>query len=48
MESFRGLPDNLLYSIGSDDINYEKYDEQIIADLINKKLDEQQERIDSK
>lgn len=47
LTSFRGdkVSDVLLYSLGTTDINYEKYDEQIVADIINKNLDKQQEKI---
>lgn len=45
LESFKGLPDTLLASLGTTDINYEKYDEQVIADVVNRNLDKQQEKL---
>lgn len=45
LESFEGLSDALLYGLGTTDINYEKYDEQIIADIVNARLDEQEKKI---
>lgn len=47
LTSFRSdkVSDVLLSSLGSIDINYEKYDEQQIADTINKQLDKADARI---
>lgn len=43
-EELPALPDVVLATIGQDNINYEKYDYQQVADLINKNLDIAQAR----
>mgnify|MGYP000324280617 CR=1 FL=1 len=48
MESLRKIPDEALASIGATNIEFEKYDEQLIWDNVNKRLDIQQEKIDNK
>lgn len=45
MEEIRQLPNPVLASLGATDINFEKFDEQLIYDIINKNLDKQQEKM---
>lgn len=47
MEDLPTIPDSVLASIGMTNINFEKFDEQLIYDQINKELDIQQKRIDA-
>ena len=47
LESLPNIPDAALYSLGTTDINFEIFDEQVIFDLVNKNLDEAQARMNS-
>ena len=48
MSSLSDIDDIALASLGATDIEFEKYDEQLIYDKVNKQLDKQQEKIDSR
>lgn len=48
MEELPALPDTVLATIGANNINYEKYDYQQIADKINSELDKAQKRYNEK
>ena len=48
MESMRNIDDATLASIGNTNISFEKYDEQLIHDRTNKRLDLQQEKINAR
>jgi len=39
LESLKNPGDTILFAIGVNDINLEKYDEQVIYDDINKRID---------
>lgn len=45
LESLPAIPLAALFGIGTTDLNYEKYDETIIFDLVNKNLDRAQRRL---
>jgi hypothetical protein len=47
MEGLPSVPDPVLASIGMTNIKFEKFDEQLIFDIINKELDIQQKRINA-
>jgi len=47
LESLPGMPMETLVALGRNNIKYEIYDEQLIADKVNANLAAQQERIDS-
>jgi hypothetical protein len=47
MEEIRQLPDAVLASLGTTDINFEKFDESLVWHDINRRLDKQQEKIDN-
>lgn len=48
MESLKNPGDTIMFAIGVNDLNFEKFDEQIIFDLINKRLDEQETALKEK
>ena len=45
LESLKKINDITLSAIGNNDLNLEKYDEQIIFDHVNAKLDKQEDKI---
>jgi hypothetical protein len=45
LQDLPAIPDITLASIGANNLQYEKYDEQVIFDQINKQLDLVQKRI---
>lgn len=45
LESLKKINDITLSAIGNNDLNLEKYDEQIIFDHVNEKLDKQEDKI---
>jgi len=47
-EDLKALPDTVLATLGQTNINYEKYDFQQVADLINKNLDKAQKNYNKK
>lgn len=47
LERVGRVPDELLASIGQTNINYERFDEQIVYDKINAKLDKESAKIKS-
>lgn len=47
LESLPAIPLTALYGLGTSDLNFEKFDETIIYDLINDNLDAAQARLDS-
>ena len=47
MASLGDIDNITLASLGAHNINFEKFDEHLIYDKINKQLDKQQERINS-
>ncbi len=47
LTSFKNPGDLVSYSLGQHSLNWEKFDEQIIADIINEGLDKQQAKIDA-
>lgn len=48
LESPKNLNDVVLYSLGTDNINYEKYDEQVLYKKVNERLDVQQAKLNKK
>lgn len=48
LEDLPALRDTILVSIGDDNINFEKYDFQLIADEVNRNLDIVQERYNAR
>ena len=48
LESLKNPGDTIMFAIGVNDLNFEKFDEQIIFDLINKRLDEQETALKEK
>jgi len=47
LERVGRVPDEILASIGQTNINYERFDEQIVYDKINAKLDKESAKIKS-
>lgn len=47
MERLGRVPDEILSSIGQNDIKYSRFDEQLILDKLNKNIDKQQKKFNS-
>jgi hypothetical protein len=47
MEGLPNIPDPVLSSIGMTNLKFEKFDEQLVYDIINAELDIQQEKINN-
>lgn len=47
LERVGRVPDEILASIGQTNINYERFDEQLVYDKINAKLDKESAKIKS-